>query len=205
MSNPVKKNEQRRQLYHSLEAKSLRSRSLLTNIADLLTSFTGTPNFLIANVIFFILWILINVNFIPGIVPFDPYPFGFLTMMVSLEAIFLSIFVLISQNRSSYISTMREEVSLRVNLIAEEEITKILEILAEVRKKVGITSVDPELEEMLKRTDTNYLERSIEDQVARASKPIFQQLKKELPGMIKKAMQTPTELVNESLGEDRRP
>ncbi len=87
-------------------------------------------------------------------------------MIVSLEAIFLSIFVLVSQNRSSYVDALREELHLQVNLIAEEEITKVLRVLAEIRKKVGITKPDPELERMLKRIDTNYIEKSLVNQVA---------------------------------------
>lgn len=120
----------------------------------------------------------------PNIVPFDPFPFGLLTMVVSLEAIFLSIFVLVSQNRSSYIGSLREEVHLRVNLIAEEEITKVLELLAEIRKELGIKRHDPELKEMLERIDTGYIEQSISDQMSRANKPIGGQLMKEVPEIL---------------------
>src|SRR4051812_29301837 len=124
--------ETRKQQIKSFEAKSLRSRSFLTQIADDLTSICGSTPFLIFHVIFFAGWVAINLGYIKQVRPFDPYPFGFLTMVVSLEAIFLSIFVLVSQNRSSYISTIRDEVHLGVNLIAEEEITKILEVLVDI-------------------------------------------------------------------------
>src|SRR5688572_17134756 len=102
----------RKQLYRALEAKSLRSRSVSTKIADSLTAITSTPLFLFLNAFFFIAWVVINNGLIPGITPFDPYPFGFLTMVVSLEAIFLSIFVLVSQNRAAQIATLREELHL---------------------------------------------------------------------------------------------
>ena len=172
--------ERRRQLFRSFEAKSLRSRSLLTQIADDLTAICGSTPFLIFHIILFTGWISINTGIIPYTIPFDPFPFGLLTMVVSLEAIFLSIFILVSQNRSAYVNSLREEVHLRVNLIAEEEITKVLEVLAEMREKMGIKARDKQLENMLKRIDTNYLEQTIQNQIDRANKPIGQQLKKDL-------------------------
>lgn len=88
----------------------------------------------------------------------------------------MAIFVLVSQNRQSYIGTIRDEVHLRVNLIAEEEITKILQILAEMRKEMGIKRRDRELEDMIQRTDTNYIERSVVEQLERANKPVLEEL-----------------------------
>lgn len=177
--------ERRRQLFRSFEAKSLRSRSLLTQISDDLTTICGSTPFLIFHIILFSGWIAVNTGFIPLTIPFDPFPFGLLTMVVSLEAIFLSIFILVSQNRSSYVNSLREEVHLRVNLIAEEEITKVLEVLADMREKMGIRKKDDQLENMLKRIDTNYLEQTIQSQIDRANKPIAEQLRKDL---IKKPM-----------------
>lgn len=182
----IQKTERRHQFYHAFEAKALRSRSVLTQLADYLTAIFGSTTFLFLNALFFGLWIAANLGYIPGVMPFDPYPFGLLTMIVSLEAIFLSIFVLVSQNRSSYVNALREEVHLRVNLIAEEEVTKSLKVLSEIREKVGIIEKDPELEEMLARTDTNYIESSIADQMKRANKPAFEHLLKEFPDLIEK-------------------
>ncbi len=171
--------ERRRQLFRSFEAKSLRSRSLLTQISDDLTSICGSTPFLIFHVILFAGWIAVNTGWIPGTLAFDPFPFGLLTMVVSLEAIFLAIFILVSQNRSAYVNSLREEVHLRVNLIAEEEITKILEVLAEMRSKIGIKGEDVELENMLKRIDTNYLEQTIQSQINRANKPLTETFRKD--------------------------
>lgn len=171
--------ESRQQLFRSFEAKSLRSRSLLTQIADDLTAFCGSTGFMLFHVFLFISWITINVNLVAAIPAFDPFPFGLLTMIVSLEAIFLSIFVLVSQNRSSYISTVRDEVHMRVNLIAEEEITKTLKILSEIRTKLNIKEADPELDRMLQRTNTSHIERSVEEQLNRANQPIFGKLTRE--------------------------
>lgn len=169
----------RRQYFKSFEAKSLRSRSFLTQIADKLTAICGSTFFLIFHVFWFSAWILINAGHIPGVQVFDPYPFGFLTLIVSLEAIFLAIFILVSQNRSAYISTIRDEVHMGVSLIAEEEITKILKVLAEIRHEMGIKKPDPELEQMLVRTDTAYLERTITEQLKRANRPLVDKLLKD--------------------------
>lgn len=177
----VQATERRRQFFKSFEAKSLRSRSILTQISDDLTEVCGSTPFLVFHVILFTAWITLNMGFIPGAVPFDPFPFGLLTMVVSLEAIFLSIFILVSQNRSSLVSTLREEVHLRVNLIAEEEITKALEVLAEIRKEIGIKKPDEELEEMLHRTDTGYIERSILHQIERAKPSLAHKLANDFP------------------------
>jgi uncharacterized membrane protein len=157
----------------------------LTQVADDITEAFGSTTFLFLNALFFIAWIILNAGIIPDLPAFDPFPYGLLTMAVSLEAIFLSIFVLVSQNRSSYISSIREEVHLRVNLIAEEEITKVLEVLAEIRQELGIKKRDEELEEMLRRIDTNYIERSILEQINRAKPSLAQELANKFPEVIK--------------------
>ena len=162
--------EPKKRFFKSFEAKSLRKRSFLTRIADKLTAFCGSTPFLIFHIIFFTTWVTINSGFFPRLLTYDPFPYGLLTMIVSLEAIFLTIFVLVSQNRSAHINTVREEVHMKVNLIAEEEITKILQVLAEMRKHMGIKKEDEELEEMVKRLDTKNIERSIIEQLQRAEK-----------------------------------
>lgn len=189
--------ERRRQFFKSFEAKSLRSRSLLTQISDDLTTICGSTSFLLFHIVWFIGWIVINTEVIPGTIAFDPFPFGLLTMVVSLEAIFLAIFILVSQNRQSYVASLREETHLRVNLIAEEEITKVLEVLAEIRSELGIKRKDPELDEMLNRIDTNYIEKSIATQMERASKPLSEQLKKEFPELLLYPVRKPVQMIND--------
>jgi CRP/FNR family transcriptional regulator, cyclic AMP receptor protein len=93
--------------------------------ADVIAEFSGSMTFLLLNVIWFVVWIGWNV--IPGLEHFDPYPFGFLTMTVSLEAIFLSIFVLISQNRQSEKDRLRADAEYQVNLKAELEVAHLHE------------------------------------------------------------------------------
>lgn len=207
-TNNTQATEQRRQFFKSFEAKSLRSRSLLTQISDDLTEVCGSTPFLIFHIVVFTAWIILNIEIIPGTVPFDPFPFGLLTMVVSLEAIFLAIFILVSQNRSAYVNTLREEVHLRVNLIAEEEITKSLEVLAEIRKHIGIKKPDPELEEMLQRTDTGYIERSILHQIQRAKPSLANKLANDFPYLtapIKKTAEVLTGSNGETSHEKKTP
>ena len=97
----------------------------LEKIADIIAEFSGSILFLFLNAAWFIGWIAWNVT--PDLPHFDPYPFGFLTMVVSLEAIFLSIFVLISQNRQAAKDRLRADAEYEVNLKAELEITHLHE------------------------------------------------------------------------------
>jgi len=199
----MQNSERRRQFFKSFEAKSLKSRSILTQISDDLNSNLGSPAFLVFNAVFFLVWITSNTGLIPGIAAFDPYPFGLLTMIVSLEAIFLSIFILVSQNRSSVVDTIREEVHLRVNLIAEEEITKVLEVLSEIRTEMGIKRKDPQLQEMLERIDTSYIERQITEQMSKANRSLGEQLKSEFPEVLFQPVKNPLHLVRSSNEEEK--
>ena len=118
-------------------------------------------SFLVGNGVFFAAWILVNQGYMrPAIEPFDEFPFILLTMVLSVEAIMLTVIVLMSQNRQSYISSVRDELILQTNLIAERELTKVLELLAGVKN-----AHDPELEAMLKTTDISYIERKLEEQL----------------------------------------
>lgn len=112
--------------------------------ADGLTRGFGTVWFLVINIIFFIIWILINSGAWPIMPIFDPFPFTFLTMFVSLEAIILSVVVLISQNRASDIADRREELDFEINIQAEEEITRIITMLDEIHDHMGLDPVDDE-------------------------------------------------------------
>ncbi len=155
----------RKRLIHSFEAKSLVNRTWAEKMADFITTFAGSIPFLLFNAYFFAIWIILNIDIIPGVIPFDPFPFGLLTMIVSLEAIFLSVFVLLSQNRASNIARLREELALQVNLITEEEITKVLEVLVLIQDKLGIKRDDAELSRMLERINTSYIESSLQKQI----------------------------------------
>lgn len=155
-----------RHVIKSLKAKYKSRRTLSEKIADWMSAKFGGMNFLLLNVCLFIAWIITNIGLIPLVVPFDPYPFGLLTTIVSLEAIVLSIFVLISQNRASKIDDLREEIDLQVDMITESELTKLIKLNTLLLQKSGIdVSKDKELEEMLKPLNEAKIEKSLEKQM----------------------------------------
>jgi uncharacterized membrane protein len=143
-------------------------RSSSERLADYLTNAFGTIGFFLGNAFFFLAWIGWNSGVIPGIAMFDPYPYGMLTMVVSLEAIFLSIFVLISQNRASKIADLREEMDLRINIEAEKEITQVLRMLERIEKKLLVKEQDlTQLTRMKEMLDLEDLEQKVIKDLAR--------------------------------------
>ena len=141
-------------------------RSFSEKFADFLTESFGTVTFLTINVLFFLAWILWNTGYIPQIPIIDPFPFGLLTMVVSLEAIFLAIIVLISQNREARIADLREEVALYINTYAENEITKMIYLQTLLLEKNGIdVSYDDDLQAMLKSLKSECIEEELEKQL----------------------------------------
>ncbi len=106
-------------------------RSTVARAADWVAEFSGSIPFLLLHLVFFAVWILLNVRWLPGWKPpmFDPFPFGFLTLVVSLEAIILSVLVLLSQNRQTAKDRIRGDIEYDVNLKAELEIAQLHEKL----------------------------------------------------------------------------
>ncbi len=96
-------------------------------LANFIAEYSGSMPFLGLNAGIFFVWIVLNLGIIPGLQPFDPYPFGLLTMAVSLEAIFLSIFVLLAQNLQAAKDRIRGDIEYEVNLKAELEIAHLHE------------------------------------------------------------------------------
>lgn len=158
------------QIIQSFEANQLKDRTFIYKIADWLTSAFGSITFLLTNGAIFILWILVNDGYIPGIPAFDPFPFILLTMVVSLEAIFLSIIVLMSQNRQGFVSSLREELDMQVDLIAEREVTMSLKVLKKIAEKLDVKISDAEFEEMVKETNIPYIERQLQEQMEEVNK-----------------------------------
>ena len=128
-----------------LRTRAARQRSLQSRIADAITSFSGRMIFAYVHIIWFGIWILLNTGRF-GVQPFDPFPYGLLTMVVSLEAIFLSTFVLISQNRLGEETERRADLDLHIGLLTEHELTRVLQMLDVIQDKLGI--VDHENSEL---------------------------------------------------------
>ena len=156
------------ELTEHLHAQIRFARTWGDRIADLMTRFFGTVAFLILNAVFFFAWFVLNTPIVDqriGIPQFDPFPYGLLTMVVSLEAIFLSIIVLISQNRQSKIQDIRQRVEFEIDVRSEEENTKLLQMLKEIQMHMGIKGKrDKELKELTRRTNLEEIQKRIEDE-----------------------------------------
>lgn len=157
---------QRRKIFKSIKAKFDSKRTLTEKIADNMSSLFGSNIFLTFNFLFFVFWILVNTNNIKGLEAFDPFPFMLLTTIVSLEAIFLSIFVLIAQNRGNKIDDLREEIHLQLNFIVEREITKLMKMTSLLLEKNGIDiSEDEEFKKMMHPVTEEEIQKSLEKEI----------------------------------------
>jgi len=108
-------------------------RSAEERAADTITAFAGSMRFVYLHTAWFALWVVVNAGLLAaaglGLVPFDPFPFGLLTLIVSLEAIFLSTFVMIAQNRLSAQADARAQADYEVNVRAEAEVAKLVHLV----------------------------------------------------------------------------
>jgi uncharacterized membrane protein len=144
-----------------LEELSRTHRTFADRVADVVARFCGHINFVWIHVALFAAWI--GWNSWPGLPRFDPYPYTFLTLCVSLEAIFLSSFILISQNYEMRVAERRNQLDLQINLLAEQENTKILQLLARIAARVGVEDLsDAEVEALEQATRPETLARQIE-------------------------------------------
>lgn len=144
-----------------LEEAARKQRTPTDRIAEKIAHFCGSMTFVWVHVVWFGAWILFNS--MPGIRHLDPFPFTFLTLIVSLEAIFLSTFILISQNLDSRISERRSHLDLQLNLLSEQENTKMIVMLHAIAAKVGADlSQDPHLEALSEETEPERLIEQIE-------------------------------------------
>jgi uncharacterized membrane protein len=124
------------------------SATLEERLAGAITRFSGSMRFVYLHIVVYGFWILANLGVVPGVPAFDP-SFVVLAMVASVEAIFLSTFILMTQNRMSAAADKRAELDLQISLSAEHEVTKLAALLSAVAERLGIqTEVDGEVEEL---------------------------------------------------------
>ena len=165
--------------FRAIKAQHSANRTRAEILADRMIGLASSTAFLVIHAILFVVWIVWNIPGVP-LPHFDPYPYGMLTTIVSLEAIFLSIFVLMTQSRESKIGELREEVTLQVNLRIEEEVTKTLHLVAGLYSRLGLKLADdPELSSMLEPLDPKRIEEDLAEQI-HASIPRFTLKKKKV-------------------------
>ena len=153
-----------------LEEATQNGCSTVDRIADAITKFCGSMWFVAFHVVWYGIWIVGNAA-LPPDRRWDPFPFALLTLVVSLEAIFLSTFILISQKREALLSERRAELDLQVNLLSEQENTKVLELLKKIGEKVGVDLAnDPDVEALEEATRPQKVLQQIDQTRAKSEK-----------------------------------
>ena len=141
-----------------LEEESVRSRSLGERFSDAFTRVMGSMSFVVFHLILFGVWFVVNLGWTP-LRPFDPFPFGILTLIVSAEGVLLAIFVLVSQNRMSRQANQRAHLNLQISLLAEQETTKLLQKVQTILDHLGVeqTAHDREVQQLSQETHVETL------------------------------------------------
>jgi len=144
-----------------LELDKLRARTIIERITERVTAAASTTAFSVGHLVWFAVWISLNTL---GSWRFDPYPFSFLTLVVSLEAIVLTGFVLRDQSHMALVSDRRAHLDLQINLLAEQELTTILQIMCGLSNHIGWDphAQNPNLKELLRHTNVRVLADEID-------------------------------------------
>lgn len=145
-----------------LEGEQVERRTLSERIANAVTRAASTATFAVSHMVWFAGWILLNVGMVRRVPPFDPFPFNLLTLLVSLEAIFLSIWILISQNHMSRQADRREHLDLQVNLLAEQESTATLRLVRQIAERLGVSVADSD-KALAAETDLDHLVTAMDE------------------------------------------
>ena len=148
-----------------LEKKSAQRHTSGERIAELVTRVAGGVVFIVIHIVWFVVWIAANVGIIPGVTPWDPFPFSFLTLVVSLEAIFLSLLVLMTQNRLTQDADKRAQLDLQINMLAEQESTTTLRMLEKICAHLGVDFEGEEEKFLANKTDINVLAKTLEEKL----------------------------------------
>ena len=141
-----------------LEEASVRGRSVGEQFSDSFTRVMGSMSFVVFHLLLFAVWFVVNLGWTP-LRPFDPFPFGILTLIVSAEGVLLAIFVLVSQNRMSRQANQRAHLNLQISLLAEQETTKLLQKVQSVLDHLGVepTALDEEVQQLSQETHVETL------------------------------------------------
>lgn len=140
-----------------LEQEFMRARTRLDRISDAVSNFVGSIYSLVMHAALIVTWITINTYF--SFWRFDSYPYNLLSLVLAVETVFLSAFVLMSQNRQSRQADRWSHLDLQIGLLAEQESTKMLQLLQKICDKLGMPQVaaDRELKEMVQTTHVEVL------------------------------------------------
>jgi uncharacterized membrane protein len=149
------------------EEEALEQRSSAERLADAVGGFAGSLSFVVLHLLLLFAWILVNSGKIPKAQPFDPYPFSLLGVIVAVEAVILSSFILMRQNRMMRRGERRDHLNLQVDLLAEKEITKLLQMGRAICGHLGLQDImaDREIRELSRNTSIESLSKTLEDRL----------------------------------------
>ena len=150
-----------------LAHEALNRRNPTERISDAIAKFIGSLAFLMLQALLVLAWSAINLHLIPSVKAFDPFPFGILALVISSESVLLTIFVLISQNRMSRQAERRSHLDLQVGMLAEQELTTMLQMQHKICQRLGIDveSAKQELKGFGDATDVRKLATELEDKL----------------------------------------
>ena len=146
-----------------IQQQAAERRTFAQRVSDRVSALASRDSTVVWHVAVFTMWIAVNTRLFP-IRPFDPYPFSLLTILVSLEAIILTLFVLASQNRLRQEEDHRAHLGLQINMLAEQEMTLVLRMLKEICEHLELrdTIESPKFIELIKHTDVSELAQQVE-------------------------------------------
>jgi uncharacterized membrane protein len=149
------------------EEEALEQRSAIERLADSVGSFVGSLRFVVLHLMLVTAWLLVNSRRISGARPFDPWPFSLLGVIVAVEAVILSSFILMRQNRMMRRGERRDHLNLQVDLLAEKEITTLLQMVSAICGHIGLHSIvaDKDIRELSKNTSIESLSQTLEDRL----------------------------------------
>ncbi|MFC7478375.1 DUF1003 domain-containing protein [Dankookia sp. GCM10030260] len=150
-----------------LEQEAARQRSFADRAADGIAAFVGTVAFVLLRLLWFACWAVVNTGLVTFVPAFDPYPFQLLCLIVSLEGVLLSTFVLIKQNRMGALADQRSHLDLQVSLLAEQEVTKVIQMLQRISTQLGLEAVvmDEEARELSETTAVRNLAHRLRERL----------------------------------------
>ena len=135
--------------------------------SDSIVKFIGSITFLLVQIVLIAVWTTVNLKLIPGLRPFDPFPFGILALVVSSQSVRLTIFVLISQIRMLRQTEKRSHLDLQVSMLAEQELTTVLQMLHALCQHAGVDvkSATQKIQGFSKATDVHKLATDLEEKL----------------------------------------
>ena len=163
--NPVSISAKNIEDIRQLEQAAVAKRSYGERIAQSVTQVAGSALFIAIHIAWFAVWIALNMGWLFRVQSWDPFPFSFLTLIVSLEAIFLSLLVLMTQNRLTRDADKRALLDLHINMLAEQESTASLRMLEKICKQLGVDYAPEEAQQLAKTTDVTKIAEKLEEKI----------------------------------------